>query len=122
MPRGEPRHVSFSGKARDLAVQNSENARDIAEALGERVTGRLVTVRRYAARGDTAARLYLTPRRGVRPSAVLLVRAYLSGDAGANIAVSPALNFYHDEKGIGVYEPGGLVPNTQYDLTFLILE
>lgn len=97
-----------------------ENFSDVQAALGERVTGRLVTISPYVATGATTTRIFLGRQRA--PRAVLLVRAFASKDPGSDLAVSPRLNFQQTTEGLGVYEPSGLVANTSYDLTFLVME
>jgi hypothetical protein len=115
------RYSSISQDPAAAAQQGGANARDANLAFDEKVSGRLVKVERYAAWGDTTKKIYLRPG-ARRPEAVLLVRAYATFDPGTDITVTSRPNFYHDAIGIGVYEPSGLVADTQYNLTFLLLE
>lgn len=119
---GKLRHVSFGQEPAVIAQQAGENARDAFRALDERVAGNLRVIARYAAVGATTARIFLPQTTTVRPRAVVLARAYATNDPGTGLVLTPVLNFYHDSRGIGVYEPSGLVANTMYNLTFLILE
>ena len=116
------RHLSISPDAAVAATQNAENARDGRATLEGKVSGHLRTLNRYSAIGATTAKIPLAATSSVRPKAVVLVNAQLSDDPGSDIGVTGRPNFYHDSFGLGVYEPSGLVANTPYDLTFLILE
>lgn len=118
----ELRHVSITPGKQATAQQAAENARDANIALAERVRGYLVTVLGYAATGATTNRIYLTSTPGRRVKGVLLANARATFDKGSDLGAVGRPNFYHDDKGIGVYEPSGLTANTQYDLTFLVLE
>jgi len=115
------RHVSISKDPDTAAHQNGENARDTNQILLSKLNGRIALVRRYAAKGSTAAKINLV-QTGERPIAVMLARASLSNSPGDDIAAVGRSNFYHDSLGLGVYEPSGLAANTLYDLLFLILE
>jgi hypothetical protein len=116
------RHSSLSQKPETLAVQAGENARDTNE-IGDRfIAGYLVTIARYAAVGSTEAKIGLEAPAAFRPRAVQLVRARKTFDAGSPVVISPALNFYHDQRGLGAFEPSGLVADEFYDLTFMVLE
>lgn len=118
----ELRHSSILGKGKAAAQQNAENARDANIALAERVKGYLITVPGYAATGVTTNRIYLQSAPGKRVKGVVLANARATFDKGSDVGAVGRPNFYHDDRGIGVYEPSGLTANTQYDLTFLVLE
>ncbi len=116
-----PRYTQFSERWEDARPQLAENVRDTHQALEERVTGRLVTIRRYPASGATTNKIPLGAM-SPAPAAVLLVRAYASDNAGADLGATARLNFYLDASGVGVFEPSGLTASVLYDLTFLVLE
>lgn len=115
------KYLTFALDWLTARAQVQDNLREIAVALSGRVTGRIVRVQRYRATGATTTQINL----GVMsetPVAVLLVRAYLTSDPAADLAVSPRLNFYATPSGLGVYEPAGLIQNQSYELVFLVVE
>lgn len=115
------RITTFDRDPAVLAEQCGENARDANAALDARVRGYLKPVLQYRATGATTTQIPLTAA-SAPPAGVLLVRAALTSDRGADVPASSRLNFYFEKNAIGVFEPGGLVADSLYDLTFLILE
>lgn len=115
------RHTSISLDPKVAATQNAENARDVNQSLAGKVSGYLQSVTRYAAIGATTARIPLVSK-GRRPAAVMLAQAQRSNDPGSDLGALGRCNFYQSALELGVYEPSGLVADTLYDLTFLILE
>ncbi len=115
------RHLSLALDWLSARTQIGEDLRDIDEALGARVTGRLITIAGYVATGATTARIPLGANTKSGRAAVL-VRATLSRDVTADIAVSSRLNFVQSAAGLSIYEPSGLLANTPYDLTFLVMD
>ena len=101
--------------------QVQDNFREMTLALSTRVSGRVVRVPRYAATGATTTQIPLGAT-GETPTAVLLIRAYMTNDPAADLAVTPRLNFYAQNGSLNVYEPAGLVSNGLYELVFLVLE
>jgi hypothetical protein len=123
MSKRSLRHVSFSEDPLQAAKQAAENARDANVLFPRKLDGYLVRIPRYAARATTGAKIQFEQALGTkRPSAVVLVRVCETNDPGGDLAAVGRPNFYHDAKGIGVYEPSGLTADTKYDLTFLVLE
>ena len=122
MPLVYGRHTSISADPKVAAEQNGENARDFNQALLRCVLGYYEVVRNYAAQGDTTKTIPLPDRYGRRPVAVQCVGCVATYDPGTNVAATPSLNFVYEAGSIKVFEPSGLVLNTMYDLTFLILE
>lgn len=119
-----PRHVSISGDSRVAAAQNSENARDVLEALNLRPPFRYVSVDLYTAVGSTSAKIPLGASN--RPIAVELVRAAPYYDQTAPLSASANSNFLWDATTtpgtVNAYEPSGLTANTVYALVFRISE
>lgn len=115
------RWTSCTPELHSLAEQCGENARDANAALAARVTGSIKTVAQYRAVGATTTKIPLSAPT-LPPSAVVLVRAALTSDRGADVPAAARLNFYFEGGSLGVFEPGGLVAASLYDLTFLILE
>jgi hypothetical protein len=123
MTRPSTRYPTLASKTPEaLARKASENARDSSDVSLSKISGYFAEVPRYAAIGSTTARIVLEQQGTIRPRAVILVHARATSDPGGDLGAIGRLNFYHDSKGVGVYEPDGLVADTKYDLTFLILE
>jgi len=99
----------------------SEEMRDVLDALAEKLGARIVVVQPYTAVGTTTARISLSADK--LPLAVALVGARLYFDLSSPITVTPTLNFVWDagSKTAQVYEPSGLVSNTVYQLTYLVI-
>lgn len=115
--------MTFATNVPTLVGQLQSNAAATADALGERVLGRVAKVERYSATGNTTTKITLPAKSGRTAYAVLLVRAHMTSDPGTDIAVTGRLNFAQpDGDTLAVFEPGGLTLNTNYDLTFLVLE
>lgn len=95
---------------------------DANRALEERVAGRRVEVHGYSATGATTTKLALPVELQATAWGVLLVRAFPTADPAADIAVSGRINFAQSGTALYVFEPSGLMANTPYDLTFLVLE
>jgi hypothetical protein len=113
------RHVSISPDPKAASQQLGENARDANRALVFAISGYYREVRGYGAVGTSDARISIP---GGNATAVLCVRVHESGDPGGNVQVPAALNFGVTHGALSVCEPSGLVANTLYDLTFLVLE
>lgn len=119
----ELRHTTFDTQNPEgLSAQLSENALDTNQALRERIVGRRVAVSAYSATGATTTAVTLRAQGIVQPFAVMLVRAYPTSDPGADVAITGRVNFRQQGETLFVFEPAGLVANTLYDLTFLVLE
>jgi hypothetical protein len=117
-----PRHTQIRPDAATGSLQNSENWRDLLDALKQRPAQRYVTVEPYTAVGSSSAKVRLSAAR--RPLCAELVRAapyYAQGDPLE--AVGNA-NFAWDStsSSVDVYEPAGLTADTVYTLTFRITE
>lgn len=99
----------------------TEEQRDVLDALDERLLARTVVVERYSAVGDTSAKIPINASKP--PIAVVLVDARAFFDQGAPLTLTP--NYAHvwdaRSKTAQVYEPDGLVANTVYRLTFLVI-
>lgn len=117
-----PRHTTIDADAARGARENSENWRDTREALKRKLSGSLSTVAIYTATGSTSTKIRVFA--DSRPSAVVLVCAASLAAPSASLAAVPILNFAWDStsKALDVFEPSGLSANTQYTLTFLVLE
>ena len=115
------RYSAFPDDAGQLAVRLGEFARDANNALQGRVLGRVKIVYRYAATGSTSTKITLTSLDSP-PYGVILIRAELVEDPSAVVpaVTTPGFSFLNNT--INVFEPSGLVANTYYNLTFLILE
>jgi hypothetical protein len=103
------------------------NFQAVNTALGERLVGQRLSVNGYAATGSTTTKVTLgtiSPPGSV-PWAVLLVRAQESRNPASDLPVTTRVNFSTsgtaDNLTVYVYEPTGLVANTQYDLSFLVI-
>lgn len=116
-------HLTFSEDLPTLTSQLTQNTTATVDSLSIRLIGRVVSVVRYSATGATTGKLPIPMRRGFSPYAVLLVRAAATNDPGADLSAVGRPNFTQpDATTLHVYEPSGLVANTFYDLTFLVLE
>jgi hypothetical protein len=115
------RYSAFPDDAGQLAVRLGEFARDANNALQGRVLGRVKVVYRYAATGSTSTKIPLTAA-DAPPYGVILVRAELVEDPSFVVLATSTPGFTFANNAINVYEPGGLVANSYYNLTFLILE
>lgn len=104
-----------------LRHTRNEDLRDVARALGSVLQSRLVVVERWTARATADARIPINATK--RPDAVELVDARLYYDQNARLALTPSFNFVWDagSKTAQVYEPGGLVANTVYRLTYRVI-
>lgn len=105
-----------------LTPQLTANMGAIQTALDHRIAFRKYTVSGYSATGATTTKIALPLSVGFTPYAVLLARVQLKTDPGGDLTVVPRFNFSVTSTNLWVYEPGGLVLNSTYDLTFLILE
>jgi hypothetical protein len=92
-------------------------------ALGERIVGQRVEVKGYSATGATTTRMTIgvVNPPGSTPWAVTLVLARESKNPAADLSVSTRVNFSREGQTLFVFEPAGLVANTQYDLGFLVI-
>lgn len=99
----------------------TEEQRDVLDALEERLEARTVVVERYSAVGSTSAKIPLNASKP--PIAVVLVDARTYFDQGAPLTLTPNYAYVWDarSKTAQVYEPSGLVANTVYRLTFLVI-
>lgn len=117
-----PRHTSISRDPGIAAEQNSENARDTLEALGQRLASYIVGPFEHTAAGDDEAKIPLgIPR---QPKMVLCVRVQQKDTNSAKVATWPDLQFDWDGKTATAYvfEPTGLASGAKYLLTFLVCE
>lgn len=115
------RYSAFPGTLPEMAKRLGEMVRDLNLALKRRIPGYTKVVQRYAATGSTATKIPLTAS-DRPPVMVLLGRAVKVIDPSAVVAAVSTPNFYFENSAIGVFEPSGLVANTLYDLTFLVIE
>jgi hypothetical protein len=117
-----PRHSTISANPRDAAQQNSENARDTTEALGAKLTARMVTVERYTAVGNITARIPIGS--SSRPLAVVLARAAAVYAQDATLAAYGTPNFVWEAttRSVNAFEPSGLVAGTVYQLSYILVE
>ncbi len=99
----------------------SEFDRDVRDALGVKLDARTVVIERYTADASATARIPISASQ--RPVAVLLVDARPYYDQGGPLAVTPNFSFVWDagSKTAQVYQPGGLVADTVYRLTYLVI-
>lgn len=118
-----PRHTTVDRDPAKGHRQSSENARDVLEALGRKLSAHASTVARYTASGSTSARIRLEAS-STRPLAVALIHAALADDPAAPLSTSATLNFVYavTEQTIEVFEPAGLEAGRVYTLTFLVVE
>lgn len=115
--------LTVSNNGDELRTQLQANMTAINDALSIRLIARVVPVERYSATGATTTKIKLPTRRYFTAYAVLLVKASLTGDPGADLAVTGRPNFTQpDGSTLLVCEPSGLTANNLYDLTFLVLE
>ncbi len=116
----------LTGLLQLIPILNTNNAA-INTALGERVVGQRLTVTGFSATGSTTNKVTLgtVSPPGSVPWAVILVRARETSDPGKDLTVSTRVNFSQSGSGdnvtLYVYEPAGLVANTKYDLSFLVI-
>jgi hypothetical protein len=117
-----PRHSTIDADPARAALQNSENARDVLEALTVRPAMRQITVERYTATGSTDTRIRIGA--GSRPWAVMLARCCEAAAEDAAVVVTPVLNFVWDSTtdSLDVFEPDGLAADTVYKLQFVAME
>lgn len=120
-PSDLSRYTSFPAGLDAIRKTLGEMVRDLNLALVRRVLGYTKTVERYAATGSTSTQIPLTAS-DRPPVGVVLIKAVQVDNAGAPIAAVSTLNFYYANGAIGVFEPSGLVANTVYNLTFLVVE
>jgi hypothetical protein len=106
---------------RDPRSSATEADRDMRQALGAKLDGRVVVVDRYTAVGSTAARIPISASQ--RPTAVTLINARLYFDSAAPLALTPNFNFVWDavSRTAQVYEPSGLTANTVYRLVYQVI-
>ena len=99
----------------------TEDIRDVGEALAGKLDARIVLVEIYVAVGSTSARVALAAPD--QPRAIVLVDARLYYDLNAPVSLTPTFGFVWDAgtQTAQVYEPSGLVANTVYQLTFLVI-
>lgn len=99
----------------------TESERDVREALETKLEARVVTIAPYTAVGSTSAKIALSASQ--LPVAVVLVGARLYFDLGATLTLTPNFNFVWDSgsQTAQVFEPSGLVANTVYHLTYLVI-
>jgi hypothetical protein len=95
--------------------------RDVRDALGEKLEARTVVVESYTAVGSTSAKIPIQANRF--PVAVPLIDARSFFDQGGPLTLTPNFAFVWDSrtKTAQVYEPSGLVANTVYRLTYLVI-
>lgn len=106
---------------REPRYGRSEESRDTRAALAQRLDARAVTIESYTAQGVATARVAVQCERF--PVAVVLIDARRVQDKGGPLTLSPSFCFVWDAASSCalVYEPGGLVSNTAYQLTFLVV-
>lgn len=124
LPYYGPRHSTTDVRPEWGARQSSENARDVQEALGRKVSGHLARVERYTASGSTSASIPLEVS-GQRPAAVVLAHAAPVAAPSSGVpGVVPSLGFLWSpvDETVRVPEPQGLTAGVAYTLTFLVLE
>lgn len=119
-----PRHSTGDLHPEHSARQVSENARDIQDALGRKLSGHLARITRYTASGSASASIPLETS-GERPAAVVLVHAAPADAPSSGVpGLVPSLGFLWSpiDGTVRVPEPAGLVAGVAYTLTFLVLE
>lgn len=117
-------YLDFSGVLGLLTLtpQLTADMQAIQQALARRAATRRHVVVNLSATGSTTNKIKLPMAAGFTPIGVLLIRAQLKSDPGGDLTVVPRYNFAVESGQLWTYEPGGLVQNQIYDLTFLILE
>ncbi len=117
-----PRHTQIREDGAAGARQNSENARDMRDALALRPAQQFVTVEPYTAVGSSSTKIRLAATK--RPVCVELVRAAAYYAQCDSLAAVGNANFAWDStsSSVDVYEPTGLTADTVYTLTFRITE
>jgi hypothetical protein len=118
-----PRHSTTDKDPERAARQSSENARDVTEALGRKLSAHTTTVPRYIASGSTSARVVLEAS-AVRPLAVVLIHAAPADDLSGSVALAPSFGFRWSptSASVEVPEPEGLEAGKAYYLVYLVVE
>lgn len=117
---------ALTGLLQLIPILNT-NFAAINTAFGERLVGQRLSVLGYAATGNTTTKMTIgtVSPPGSTPWAVLLVRAQETNNQGVDLPVQTRTNFSSGGAGdnvmLYVFEPSGLVVNTKYDLSFLVI-
>lgn len=117
-----PRHSTISPDSASAAMQNGENSRDVTEALGAKLNARIVTVDRYTAVGSITAKIPLAASDSPLGVQLLTCREVYGGAAAVAALNTPNFDWQATTRAVNVFEPGGLVANTVYQLSFILYE